>query len=108
MVLGGAGVLAVFGGSVVPDLVMRMNVARGRGQVFDGVVTDFTPGDPGDHVTERWVLQTPNGRRTYAYSPSIIGPGYDRTAAHGGLVRDGLNVRVTDVGGWIARLEIGR
>ncbi len=106
MVLGAGGVLVIVGGSVLPDLAMRLAVTRGRYQVFEGLVTNFAAGDRGDHVTETWILETPAGPRTYAYSPSVLGPGYDLTAGHGGAVRDGVHARVADVNGRIVRLEL--
>ena len=44
--------------------------------------------------------------RRYEYSPSRIQAGFNTTVAVGGPIRDGLQVRIHDVGGQIARLEI--
>jgi hypothetical protein len=93
-------------GSVLPYALMRSDLARGQFVTREGLVRDFTPGDPGDHVEERWILRTPSGDFGYSYTPSRWGAGYDRTAAHGGLVREGVRVRVTEVNSRIARLEI--
>ena len=78
----------------------------GHYQVYEGVVADFVPGDVGDHRPETWTLRTPSGSFTYSYSPSILTAGYDQTAANGGLIANGVHLRVRDVGGSIARLEI--
>jgi hypothetical protein len=105
-----AGLVALFvmGGSLLPYLGLRSHVARGAYRVIEGTVRSFVPGDPGDHRSESWVLQSWSDSIRYSYSPSIVGAGYDQTAPHGGQVREGVRVRVWDVGGRIARLEIAQ
>src|SRR6266571_1445866 len=52
MVIGGAGALFLMLGTLIPDLGLRFAVSRGRYQVHEGIVTDFVPGDAGDHRSE--------------------------------------------------------
>ena|SRR5256885_3169524 len=104
---GGAAFVMIIVGTLVPDLAMRLAVARHHYQVVEGVVTGFMPGDVGDHIPEGWTLVSADGPHRYTYSPSVLGgAGYDRTAAHGGQVRRGIHARVWDVRGCIVRLEL--
>jgi len=66
-------------------------------------VTDFraTPRDRGS-----WKVESGGERYEYRYSTYEGAPGYRRTQARGGLVRNGIRVRIADVEGLIARLEI--
>jgi hypothetical protein len=47
------------------------------------------------------------GRR-YRYSDFVLVPGFHTTTTRGGPIREGLHVRIADVDGEIARLEIER
>jgi hypothetical protein len=106
MVIGGAGALFLMLGTVVPDLGLRLAVSRGRYDVREGTVTDFVSGDAGDHRSESWTVRTASNAFSFSYSPSILEPGYNKTAAHGGQIANGLHVRVWEVDGRIARLEV--
>ena len=99
--------LALFfiGTMVLPYLGLRRHVARGEYRIVQGTVRNFVPGD--GHRSESWTVDTGSGALHYSYSPSIVGEGgYDRVAAFGGIVREGARVRVMDVNGRIARLEV--
>ena len=104
--VGGCGVLFILGFSVLPYFAMRISVAHGDYEIREGVVHNFVPGDPGAHQQECWVLHTTKGDFAYAYSPSLIDAGYEQTAADGGRVSEGAHVRVFDVRGRIAHLEV--
>jgi hypothetical protein len=106
MVVGGLGVLIIIVTTVLPDIGLRIALADGHYRVHEGVVTQFVPGDRGDHQPESWCLRAASDSFAYSYSPSILEPGYKLTAAHGGQIANGLRVRVWDVGGIIARLEV--
>jgi hypothetical protein len=106
MVIGGAGTLFLVVGTVFPDIGLRIALADGHYQVHEGIVANFVPGDSGDHRSESWSLDTGTESFSYSYSPSILEPGYNLTAAHGGQIANGLRVRVWNVGGNIARLEV--
>jgi hypothetical protein len=89
---------------------LRVALARGNYQLVEGVVTDFVPG--GDHRSERFTVVIPRGQYVYQYryeySPSNITQGFNQTRPDGGPIREGLRVRIADVHGKIARLEIAR
>jgi hypothetical protein len=69
----------------------------------EGHVREFQRGDRGGHRDERFTIVS-NGRRyTYGYSYSRRVPGFHESH---GPIREGLFVRIADVDGHIARLEI--
>jgi len=53
---------------------------------------------------ERFVV---NGHH-YEYSDYVVSAGFNNTQSHGGPIREGITVRIADVRGKIARLEIAR
>jgi hypothetical protein len=85
---------------------MREAIRDGRYRIVEGTVTDFVPADAGDHHPEHFAVLTPGGRVEYFYSESTVTQGFNQSQNHGGPIRDGLRVRIADVGGKIARLEI--
>jgi hypothetical protein len=104
-----AGITLVFAFFLLPSLQaasLMLRLARGHFVTVQGVVVDFIPGDPDDHVRESWAILDERGRHAYAYGPAAVAPGFDRTQPHGGPIRAGLRVRVADVDGHIARLEV--
>ncbi|HET6763729.1 MAG TPA: hypothetical protein VFH27_08650 [Longimicrobiaceae bacterium] len=77
-------------------------LAEGRYEVVEGRVTDFTPGDAGGHQQEVWSVWSGGALHTYRYSsPSWI-PGFHQSH---GPIHAGMQVRIADVRGAIARLE---
>lgn len=76
---------------------------NGTYTLVEGAVQDFVPGDRGAHRDERWTVESGGQVYTYAYRSSFIVPGFHRSA---GPIRQGLRVRIADVRGYIARLEI--
>ena len=81
---------------------IRRALQAKRYEVVEGVVTDFVPMPASGHALEHFEV---NGHR-YAYSDYQIRPGFNNTSSHGGPLREGLHVRIADVNGEIARLEI--
>jgi hypothetical protein len=82
-------------------------VHEGRYTTVEGVVEEFAPGDLSGKHPERWAVVSADGRRvSYAYWPMALTAGYSRVHGLGGSVDAGRRVRVTDVGGTIARLEV--
>lgn len=106
MVLGTAAFGMFFVLQILQGAFLTVKQWRGRGTELVGVVQNFIPGDPGDHREESWDLAVAGQLHHYTYSPSRLTPGFRQTAPHGGLVRNGARVRVTDVDGYIARLEV--
>ena len=79
---------------------MRDALRRGLYVRVEGTVEDFRP-DVGDHGESFYV-----GKHYFDYAASYPTSAYNRTGPHGGLVREGMHVRIADVAGKIARLEI--
>jgi hypothetical protein len=79
---------------------LRDALREGRYRVVEGPVTQLAPADRGDHFDEVIVV---NSQR-YAYSRSRLSAGFNRTR----VLREGLRVRIADVNGSIARLEVLR
>ena len=104
--LGLAVAVTAAAGSLGPYAKLRLRLARGEFTTYEGVVTNFQPGAPSVREEEAWTLSTPHGARAYRYGPLVLAGGFTRTVALGGPVRAGLRVRVTDVDGRIARLEV--
>jgi hypothetical protein len=71
--------------------------------LVEGTVTEFVPGAVDGHPMESFAVND----RKYMYSP-YTSSGFSTIAAQGGPIRSGLHVRIADVNGNIARLEIAR
>ena len=71
--------------------------------LVEGTVTEFVPGAFDGHPMESFAV---NGSK-YMYSP-YTSSGFSTIAAQGGPIRPGLHVRIADVNGNIARLEIAQ
>ena len=76
----------------------------GRFVIVEGTVTDFEPMPREGHAMESFVVT----RHRYEYSDYVITAGFNNTQSHGGPIQNGLRVRITDVRGKIARLEIAK
>jgi hypothetical protein len=102
VVIGLLGALLVSWNALSDYRRLRKALTSGHYKVVEGVVTQFVPGD--DHRWESFVV---DGRK-YSYSWSTVSVAYNRTKRHGGTIQNGVRVRIADVGGEIARLEIAR
>jgi hypothetical protein len=87
---------------------LRDALRSGQFTMVEGVVRGFQPSDPGDHQEERWEVESRGVIYRYHYVPSNLSPGFRQTRIHGGPIRDGLRVRIADVDGYIARLEVAQ
>jgi hypothetical protein len=83
---------------------MRNALETGRYVTIEGTVRNFVPMPVTGHSMETFEI---DGRR-YSYSDYVVTAGFNNTQSHGGPIREGLHVRIADVGGHIARLEIAR
>jgi hypothetical protein len=82
---------------------LRDALETGDFTAVEGHVREFQRGDRGGHKEERFTVVS-NGRRyTYAYTSSNWEPGFRQSH---GPIREGFFVRIADVDGHIARLEI--
>lgn len=77
--------------------------AQEEGIPISGVVADFSPERYQGHGPEEQFRV--NGY-LFHYSYYFDTPFFNRSAAHGGPLRNGLKVRITAVGHHIARLEV--
>lgn len=80
---------------------LRDALATHRGLLVEGVVTHFKPEPSGGHANEEFDV----GERHYSFSDYVVISGYHRSKSHGGAIREGLHVRITDINGQIGRLD---
>jgi hypothetical protein len=73
-------------------------------RVVEGYVVDFVPQGADGHPIERFRVDSTR----FEYSRSDITSAFHHTAISGGPIRNGIAVRIADVNGKIARLEILR
>lgn len=94
-------IFAVGGGlAKIPALWLGPQLAQGHADVVEGTVTvDF---EAGGGRTECVAV----AERRFCYSDSPSDPGFNRTRAFGGPMRDGLQVRISSIGQTIVRLEV--
>lgn len=76
---------------------------RGGYTVVEGEVAGFERGDRGRHHDERFSVVSGGRRYTYAYRSSRYEPGFHESH---GPIRAGMHLRIADVGGSIARVEV--
>lgn len=81
---------------------LREALLNGKYTVVEGTVTDFVPMPYSGHAMEKFNV---NGHH-YEYSDYNVVAGFNNTQSHGGPIRQGLKVRIADVDGQIAKLEI--
>ncbi len=72
----------------------------------EGVVYDSPPGSARDVKGKSWVVESGSTAHWYRYDSSPLSVGYRRRGPGSGGLRDGARVRIADVGGRIARLEV--
>lgn len=82
---------------------VRRALQQGSYTVVEGTVYDFEPGDRGGHRDEQFSVRSGGRVHTYRYRSSQGRPGFHQSH---GPIREGLRVRIADVGGAIARLEV--
>ncbi|MBB4636554.1 hypothetical protein [Longimicrobium terrae] len=82
---------------------LRARLASGEYERVEGRVENFVPGDRGGHREESWTVVSGGRTYRYRYAHSRDVPGFHASA---GPVRAGARVRIADVDGRIARLEV--
>lgn len=82
--------------------VIRDALSSGRFKSIEGTVSGLVAERRDGHPRERFTV----GGVTFVYSSSDISSGFHWTVGKGGPIREGLRVRISDVDGIIARLEI--
>jgi hypothetical protein len=96
--------LSAAGSMYVAQASLRRALKDGTYSQVEGVVASLQV--DGRRDDEVWQIQTAARLVEYELSGSIITAGYRRTQRHGSPVRAGIGVRIADVDGRIARLEI--
>ena len=71
--------------------------------VVEGPIVDFRRGDAWRRRDERFSIVSNGRRHTYEYSGSRSVPGFHESQ---GPIREGMHLRIADVRGAIARLEV--
>jgi hypothetical protein len=87
---------------------LRSALARNDYERVEGVITNFEPEDFTKKSDERFSVMTANGPRQYQYSWSIVSQGFNGGPFYRGVLRNGMRVRIADVDGKVAKLEIER
>ncbi|MCX6545525.1 MAG: hypothetical protein NTV05_14085 [Acidobacteria bacterium] len=99
----GAFVISVFSATgFLQHERLRSRLRAGDYVLVEGLVVDFRAGSPEQHVAEQFRVDG----HFYSYSDYIVTPGFHRTRSRGGPLREGRWVRIADIDGEIARLEI--
>lgn len=84
---------------------LRRAMRDGRFVVVEGTVYDNPRGDEG---AGNWLVDTPGGTHWYRYTRSPLASGYVRRRPGGGGIHTGDRVRIADVDGRIARVDLAR
>ena len=95
-------VFYVFGAAIHlrPWLQLRDAQRKGSVNILTGPIQQFKPMDPSGHGSETFVLDG----QALSIIPSQMG--YCETSNFGGVLREGLKVRIQQYRGCIAKLEI--
>ena len=102
VVVGSLATVQVFDICWLGYLRLAHSLEVGGFDVVEGVVSDFEPLPASGHGRERFRV----GAHHYSYSDYEVAAGFHHTQPLGGPIRGGLHVRIRDVNGQIARLEI--
>lgn len=90
----------VLGLPMISAIGLSHQLAEGRAEVAEGPVTiDFEVGGGKNECISV-------ADRRFCYSDWEITPGFNRTRALGGPMRDGLQVRISSIGDTIVRVEV--
>src|SRR5205085_1645523 len=79
-------------------------VRAGKFSLVEGKVEHFIPMPYSGHAQESFEV----GGYRYRYSDYQVSAAFNNTASHGGPIHDGVQVRIYDVNGEIAHLEVAR
>jgi hypothetical protein len=95
-------VIVAFLGTFLEYRALSRALRSGQFETIEGRVTDYVPAPLTGHKAEWFCVND----RTYEFGGGTAA--YHMTQAEGGPIREGMVVRIADVGGKIARLEIAR
>jgi hypothetical protein len=83
------------------NIKLRLDHKLGKFQTVEGVVREFTPGDGWQRINERFIV----AGREFSYSDTMETGAYNTTAAHGGVIKEGMLIRISYVSNKIIRIE---
>ena len=98
--------LLVGGGLYAQHGQLRSALADRSFVAVEGVVYDSPQGPSKDVDGKSWVVESGRTAHWYRYDSSPLAVGYSRSAPGTGGLRDGARIRIADVGGRIAKLEV--
>ena len=108
IIFGVSWALLVGGGLYAQHGQLRRALAEGSVVRVEGVVYDAPQGTARDNDGKSWVVETGTTAHWYRYDGSPLAVGYHRRAPGTGGLRNGARVRIADIGGRIARVEVER
>jgi hypothetical protein len=107
IIFGVSWALLVGGGLYAQHNQLRRELADGSFVRVEGVVYDNPPANKlEDPQGDSWVVEVGQVAHWYRYDSSPLAVGYHRTGPGTGGLRDGTKVRIADIGGRIARVEV--
>lgn len=108
IVFGTAWALFVGGGLYAQHARLRDALREGRYTRVEGIVYDRPTSGAADQTRPSWVVESGDVAHWYRYDRSPLSVGYRRSGPGAGGITNGARVRIADVGGRIARLEVER
>jgi uncharacterized protein (DUF58 family) len=108
IVFGGSWALLVGGGLYAQHAQLREDLRAGSFVRVEGIVHDTPPGGANEDVGPSWVVEAGEVAHWYRYDRSPLTVGYRRSAPGTGGLGNGARVRIADIGGRIARVEVER
>lgn len=107
IIFGVSWALLVGGGLYAQHNQLRRELDQGSFVRVEGVVYDNPPANKlADPQGNSWVVEVGKVAHWYRYESSPLSVGYRRTGPGTGGLRDGTKVRIADIGGRIARVEV--
>ena len=98
--------LLVGGGLYAQHGQLRRALREGSFVSVEGVVYDRPPGAAKDASGASWVVESGKTAHWYRYDRSLLAVGFRRAGPGTGGLEDGARVRIADIGGRIARIEL--
>jgi hypothetical protein len=108
IIFGVSWALLVGGGLYAQHGQLRRALEEGSFVRVEGLVYDRPSGAAQDREGASWVVEAGQIAHWYRYDRSPLSVGYRRAAPGTGGIRDGARVRIADIGGRIARIEVER
>jgi hypothetical protein len=108
IIFGVSWALLVGGGLYAQHNQLRQALQEGSFVRVEGLVHDRPSGVSKDVEGPSWVVEAGRVAHWYRYDSSLLSVGYRRSGPGSGGITDGARVRIADIGGRIARLEVER